>query len=85
MASVTNKEIPEEFGFWGEVFVYRKKYYAPESEEDYWNGVIEGGNQILEKYQGHEHYGLFQKIVWDLIDHWEKQMRLEKEKEDNIA
>ena len=75
MASVTNKEIPEEFAFFGELFGYRKKFYYPEKDPEYWQSVIDDGNALLQKYHGHEQYEFFKSLVFACINAWEKQIR----------
>lgn len=51
MASVTNKDIPEEFAMFGEIFVFRKKYYIPEDSDEYWENVKKDSDVIYVKYK----------------------------------
>lgn len=46
MASVTNKDIPEEFNAFGEFFVFRKKYYNGEDNDDFWMGLIDAADEL---------------------------------------
>lgn len=57
MATVTNKEIPQVFAMWGDVFTFQKKFYnapkANDSTEDkdkFWDEFIIESDAIVRKY-----------------------------------
>lgn len=39
MAVVSNKEIPEDFNMFGELWNLYKKYYHPEDNDQYWKNI----------------------------------------------
>ena len=50
MAAVTNKEIPDEFNLFGEIFTMYKKFYHPEKSNEYWTALVENTRDISNKY-----------------------------------
>ena len=50
LASVTSKEIPEEFNMFGELFTLYKKYYHPEVEQTWWNSLMKEFKGLNKKY-----------------------------------
>ena len=51
MASVTSKEIPEEFNMFGELFTIYKKYYHPEYTEYWWAEMMQAFRDLNKKYE----------------------------------
>lgn len=51
MASVTSKDIPLEFQMFGELFNFRKKYYTPEDNDEYWRELSDSFDYLCAKYQ----------------------------------
>jgi len=50
LASVTSKEIPEEFNMFGELFTLYKKYYYPENNEAWWIEMLQAFKDLYKKY-----------------------------------
>ena len=50
MASVTSKDIPEEFNMFGELFTLYKKYYYPEYTEGWWEEMLGAFRGLSDKY-----------------------------------
>lgn len=50
MAAVKNSEIPEIFQMFGDAFNLLKKYYKPESGEEYWEQLKNEIDIIYKKY-----------------------------------
>ena len=50
MSAATNKDIPKEYRFFGEYFNFRKKFYQPETNDDYWNELVEESTALSNKY-----------------------------------
>lgn len=50
MAAVSNKEIPEEFNLFGELWNLYKKYYHPEDNDQYWADVRKDFIELSKKY-----------------------------------
>ena len=50
MASVTSKEIPEEFNMFGELFTLYKKYYYPENNQAWWDEMMQAFRDLHKKY-----------------------------------
>ena len=66
MAAVTNKDIPEEYKFFSEYFIFRKKFYTPEISQDYWTDMINAANELMEKYSNDYLNGLVLTCIDDL-------------------
>ncbi len=71
MASVTNKEIPDEFNLFGEIFTMYKKFYHPEDNKDYWSALIENSHEISNKYNTE----LARDLCLVVIDELERKRR----------
>jgi len=69
MASVKNKDIPEEYEFFGEYFTFRKKFYTPEISQDYWNALINDANELIEKYNRNDYLGGLVLTCIDDLEH----------------
>ena len=50
MASVTSKEIPNEFNMFGELFTVYKKYYHPEYTQEWWAEMMQAFRDLNKKY-----------------------------------
>lgn len=50
MASVTAKEIPEVQQFFTELWNLYKKYYIPESSDEYWSDLVREFTELRSKY-----------------------------------
>ena len=50
MGSVSVEEIPDEQRFFTEFWNFRKKYYIPEDDDDFWNSLINEGDALADKY-----------------------------------
>ena len=71
MASVKNKDIPEEYEFFGELFNFRKKYYIPEPDNDeYWHNLVEEANELVRK---HNHNNFLEGMILLCVDDIEKR------------
>lgn len=51
MAGVSNKEIPNDFNIFNDIWTLYKRYYYPEDNEQYWNNVISDFKSLSKKYQ----------------------------------
>lgn len=51
MAAVSNKEIPDEFNMFGELWTLYKKYYHPENNDQYWQGIRNDFINLTKKYK----------------------------------
>ncbi|OYO76067.1 hypothetical protein CG709_16445, partial [Lachnotalea glycerini] len=49
--SVTSKDIPEIFNMFGDVFTLLKKYYMPESNDEFWEQLKAEVDVIYSKYK----------------------------------
>ncbi len=50
MAAVNNKDIPEEFNMFGELWNLYKKYYYPEATDEYWINLRQDFIDLGKKY-----------------------------------
>lgn len=50
MAAVSNKDIPDDFNMFGELFNLYKKYYHPDNTDEYWKAVAEDFKKLSKKY-----------------------------------
>lgn len=50
MASVSNKDIPIEFGFMADYWNFRKKFYIPEDNDAFWAELRNAGLELGYKY-----------------------------------
>lgn len=50
MASVTGKDIPLELEFVNVFWQVQKKYFIPESTDEYWKSLTETMNALVKKY-----------------------------------
>lgn len=64
MAGVSAKEIPEEQRMWTDVWNWRKKYYYPEEDGEWWGNFTQEGISLGEKYGT----GLCRQIVFAVLD-----------------
>lgn len=71
MASVTNKEIQEDFNLFGEIFNMYKKFYLPEDNETYWNEVIENSRDISSRFDS----ALARDLCLIVVDEFERKWR----------
>lgn len=46
----TNERMKEEFSYFGEVWNLFKKFYNVQSEDSYWESLIESANEIDKRY-----------------------------------
>ncbi|MDF2608963.1 MAG: hypothetical protein K0R92_437 [Lachnospiraceae bacterium] len=51
MAAVSNKDIPDDFNMFGELFNLHKKYYYPDNTDEYWKAVHEDFKKLCQKYK----------------------------------
>lgn len=51
MASVTAKDIPNEQNMFTQIWNVYKKYYIPETNDSYWNGLNLDLNAIINTFQ----------------------------------
>ena len=72
MASVTNKNIPTEYAFTGDYFNFRKKFYHPEEDDDYWTAVINESDALIRKYDCNEY---LKALVLVCVDDLERRYR----------
>lgn len=50
MASVVAKDIPIEAQFMTDFWNFRKKYYIPEDDDQYWSEFCSEAEELIEKY-----------------------------------
>ncbi len=50
MASATNKDIPDIFQLYSDIFSMHKEFYFPEESKAYWNNAISVAHNIHAKY-----------------------------------
>lgn len=50
MASVLNKDVPEEFKFMADYWNFRKRFYIPEMDDSYWTQLFEEAEALMYKY-----------------------------------
>lgn len=70
MAAVKNKDIPEEYEFFGELFTFRKKFYKPEENDEYWEALVDETRKLADK---HNHNDFFDAMLILCIDDIEKR------------
>jgi len=70
--SVKNKDIPELFQMWGDLFAFQKKYYKTPGANatevamaEFWKKVINESDQILRKYNSDQCNGIMNTIIED--------------------
>lgn len=51
MASVTAKDIPDEQKMFTAIWNVYKKYYIPEHDDSYWDGLNHDLNEIIDAFQ----------------------------------
>lgn len=76
--SVKNKDIPEVYQMWGDVFLFQKKFYKVpgkntdrKEKEAYWQEVLKGADVIERKYEP----GLCNDIVNAIIDDFRRRSK----------
>ncbi len=73
MAAVTNKEIPDEFNLFGEIFTMYKKFYHPEESNEYWTSLVENTRDISSRYNTKLASDLCLIIVDELERKWRER------------
>lgn len=56
MASIQAKEIPEESRFMTDFWNFRKKFYLPESTDEYWQELVNAADDLSQKYGNKKYY-----------------------------
>lgn len=82
MASVLGKEIPKESQFMTEYWRFRKQFYIPEDNDEYWNELVNAADSLMHKYDPEliknpnkkSHY---KNIVLSCVDEIETRYRKE--------
>ncbi len=71
--SVKNKDIPDLFQMWGDVFNFQKKFYnvptveAPKEEQDlFWQEVTKDADEIIDKFNSKLSEDIVHSIINDL-------------------
>lgn len=69
MAAVLAKEIPEVQAFFNELWFLYKKYYIPESNDDYWASAVSEFMKLQLKYPTvNVSKGMIQTILYDDLE-----------------
>lgn len=56
MASVERKDIEQEAEFMSDFWKFRKKFYLPESTDDYWQELVNAADDLSQKYGNKKYY-----------------------------
>lgn len=77
MASTQAKEIPEESRFMTDFWNFRKKFYLPESTDEYWESLCNAADDLATKY-GYNPY--FNNLINVCVNEIDRRYRKEKRK-----
>lgn len=72
MAEVKAKEIPVESQFMTDFWNFRKRYYIPEDQDEFWVALERDADGLYRKYKKNEYV---KKMILALVDDIEKRYR----------
>lgn len=76
MASKTLGKDTPEFKMFGEYFNLVQKFYLHERTDEYWNALVESGNEFFNKWQ--KEVPLSRELVNAFLNYQERMQRMER-------
>lgn len=82
MASIIGKDIPVESQFMKDYWRFRKEFYIPEQDDDYWRSLDEAANKLVYEYdpeviKNPNKKSYFKEIVLACVSEIESRFRKE--------
>ncbi len=75
MSEIRNKEREEEHKFILDFWSFRKKFYVPEDNDEYWESLCNDANNLAVKYENNEY---FNQLIVCCVNDIEGRYRKEK-------